>query len=862
MASGATVSSPSYSSTGLTPNTAYTYAFYSGNSSSSTILTNLSNQPQSATLLTAPYIRTLTVSYNANNYLTLSLRAASAAAVSGTVYLYRYLGSSVPSTLDASGVLDTSGTFTSTTTYYSTGLTANTQYTYAFYNGTSVGTSTQLYSGTSTGVNFPLIASSVVAYTSNQVVSTFTASSIFNTSSVLAYSITNTPASQNATVYLYRFPSTSTPATTLNTTGATNITLASGNINSGGTLTGSVTDSALTASTTYYYAFYNGNTNGTSKLLPITAGGNYITVQTTGVTQSSMTATAISATGATINYNISNAASSSTATLYLYYYTGKIIATTPLNTSTATQITSASPVIPIVLAASGTTGSASVTVTGLTPNTNYTFQFYDGSANGAAPILSTIVNGGTQQFATFKTGVSDTAISNSNVLNTSGTISYTLSNTNSASSTAYLYRFAGSSAPTTLNTSTGTNITSVTTSGGSNTVPTTNTGSYSNTGLSPNTTYVYAFYNGTSNGLSTALTDASGTAAFTSFTTSNLYDSSITTNSLTSTSVTIGYTLTNTSGVAQTAYLYRFTGSSAPSTLDSSGTSIISGGVSVGSAGVTSTQTNSSLTPSTNYTYAFYNGNSIGTSTILTNSSLVAQSLTIFTTTNVIITTLNPSGLTSTQVNIAYNLYNYQNTSKTSYLYRFVGSSAPATLNTSTGTNVITGGVSTSALSGGTPGNSNSNYTNTGLTSNITYTYAFYNGNTNGTSVLLTNYAGTALTTTVYTTSEAIVSSLTSSLLGNTYNTINYSISNGQASSKTLYLYRFSGLTAPSPLDLSGATLLTNFTVASGGSLNSSIADPSLNVNLPYTYAFYNGNSSGSSTILTTYSGTNQVLHR
>ena len=854
-----------FSNTGLTQNTLYTYAFYTGNTSSATILTNSTGTAQSVNVFTDMYIRTLTATTNiANTYVTLSYRLGNGnnSVSSNTSYIYRFAGATAPATLDTTlGTRILSTTTTSSTTGYDISVNPNTQYTYAFYDGSLNGVNTIMYGGTSStsGPSYPLTATTSTVYTSNQVLTVFTSSGVFNTSSLLNYTITNNPASSTATVYLYRFTG-STPPTLLS--GGTNITLPSNTISANGTLTNAaLADTGLSASTIYYYAFYNGQVTGTSSLLPISGDGNYITVQTTGVTQSSISASSISSSGATINYTIANAASSSTATIYLYRYTGIVTATTPLNTTTGTQVTSVSPAIPITLTASGST-STFVNITGLSGNTIYTFQFYNGNRNGSSPILSTTATGGTNQFVTFKTGVSDTALSNSNILNTSAKISYTLSNTNSSTVTSYLYRFAGSTAQPTLNTSTGTSITSIDVSGGSNASPIINTGSYLNTGIVRNSTYVYAFYNGQGNGSSTILTDVNGNSVSTSFTTANLLNSSLTTNSLTNVSVTIGYTLTNNS-VTQTAYLYRFANSTAPSTLNTStGTNIIAGGVSVGASGVTSTVTNSSLTSNTTYTYAFYDGSSNGSSSILTTNGSTAVQLTIFTTSNVIITKLSPTGLTSNQVKMNYTLYNYQGSSKTSYLYRFAGSSAPSILDSS-GTNIIVGGVSTAALSGGNPGITDLSYINTGLSINTTYTYGFYNGQTNGTSVLLANYSGTGLTSTIYTTNESIVSSLTSSTLANIFNTINYIANNNQPTSRSLYLYRFLGTSAPQPTlsFTNNATLITNFTVASGGSSNNSIFDVSLALNTNYTYAFYNGNSEGTSIILTNYDGSPQTLN-
>ena len=849
--------SQTFSSTGLTQNTGYSYAFYTVDNSSGTILTDFSGNPQSVDIFTDMYVRALSITYTANDYLTLNYRLGISNSVSNnTSYLYRYLGATAPSTLDTSnGTLITSIATITNTFFQNTGLQVNTQYTYAFYDGSRNGVNTIMYRGTTSGPTFPLTASTATGYTSNQVVTVFSSPTIFNTSNILSYTITNTPASTTATVYLYRY--TVIPSTNLS--GGTNIVIPISTINANGTLTNTAfPNTGLTASTTYYYAFYNGNTANTSSILPISGGGNYITVQTTGVTQSSMTASQISPNGATINYTIDNAANSSTATLYLYRYSGIITATTPLNTSTGTQVTSVNPSIPITLTASGSTNS-SVTVTDLSSNKNYTYQFYNSNVNGSSPILSTIVTGGTNQYVYFKTYVTDISLSSSNVLNTSATLSYILSNTNNTTLTSYLYRFFGASAPATLNTSTGTSVTSIDISSGTNASPTVKTSTYLTTGLSLNTQYSYAFYNGQTNNASTILTNVSGNNVFTSFTTSNLLNTVLTTNTLTSTSVTIGYTLTNNT-ITKTAYLYRFLGSSAPSTLDASGTNIITNGVAVSNTPISSTNTNSSLTSNTSYTYAFYNGNTLGSSTQLTTDGTTPIQLTIFTTTNVVITVLNPTELTSSQVRINYILFNYQGSSKISYLYRFIGSSAPSILNTTTGTSITS--VTTSALSGGIPGNTDSSFNNTGLNANTQYTYGYYNGNTDGTSILLTNYSGNDLTTTIYTTDESIVSSLTSSTLTNTFNTISYSATNNQPSTKSLYLYRFTSTSAPSLLSLSNnATLITNFTLTTGNTSTNSIFDDSLTLNTNYTYAFYSGDSVGISKVLTNYDGSPQVLN-
>ena len=444
--------------------------------------------------------------------------------------------------------------------------------------------------------------------------------------------------------------------------------------------------------------------------------------------------------------------------------------------------------------------------------------------------------------------VTNTALSSSNVLNTSATISYTLSNTIGSTQTSYLYRFPGTVAPSILNG--GTFIVSVVTNAGSPSVPTVVSGSNTNTGLSKDTTYVYAFYTGQASGSSTILKNA-GVDAFTTFTTANLLNTSLTLNAIASTSATIGYALT-TNSVNRTVYLYRFTASTAPSTLNTSTGTLIGGAISVTSSGVTSTTTNTGLTLFTTYTYAFYNGNTNGTSTILTSNGISPVSLTVYTTSDAYNTSISPSGITSSQATINFTLVNYTNAGVTSYLYRFSGKVTPPNkLNSGGSTQLLTvSGITTSAASGGVPVTTTSSFIDSGLNINTNYTYAFYNGTQNGQSDILKNPSGTVTYTTVYISTNPYVNSITSSNLTNTFNTVNYTVVNNQATSQAFYLYRFLGTTAPSTLSLTNSSLVTNFTVASNGSSTNSIFNGSLLLNTNYTYAFYNGNTAGTSSII------------
>ena len=845
-----------FSNTGLTKNTLYTYAFYLGNNSSSNILIDIYGNAQRISIFTDMYVRILSISYITNNFVVLTAalsigNGGSNSVNSNTSYMYRFVGATAPSILDTSiGTQVFSYNWYQAFTAYSPGLLANTQYTYAFYDGSVNGVSQIMYSGNDSTIFYPLTAKTLTVYTSNQVVNLLTSSAVSNTSSLLNYSITNNPSSSNSTSYLYRFTSIP-PSILLN--GAL---VGQYGINANAIVTNSsIVDNGLTASTIYYYAFYNGTAsyNGyassVSSILPISGGGNsYIMIKTTGVNQTAISASAIASNSATINYSISNAANSSSASIYLYRYSGSLNSVNPLNTTTAIPVTS----LTLDASASITT---STSVTDLSANTIYAFHFYNGNINGYSPILS---------YVTLKTGVSTTAISVTNVFNTTATINYTLSNTNNSNITVYLYRNTnfGSISPVSTATIYSGNTTI---SAGTIENPTVKTGSIDVTGLDAANLYTFAFYNGQTNGYSTVLTNTNGTANFTWFYTQNLFIRTLTFETLTISSVIIRYIFIG-SGSTGVASLYRFIGNSAPSILDKSiGTSITSVGVGGGIQGI---YTDTGLPPNTTYTYAFYNGDLDGSSLIVTDGS-IPKKLTIFTTVNAVINTLSTSGLTISRVTINYTLYNNQNSLKTAYLYRFQSFSAPAILDTSTGTNITSATIAAVNVNYIVSNNNpvpvptsiTSSYLNTALTVNTTYTYGFYSGNIHGNSVLLNDYSGTQLSTTIYTTNESIVNSITYSTLTNTFIKINYNANNNQPDIRSLYLYRFLGTTAPLTLSLTNANLLTNFTLTSGNSITNSILDTGLTLNTDYTYAFYSGNISGNSIILTSYTGTPQTFN-
>ncbi len=900
----------SYQDTGLTVNVAYTYAFYSYNSDISgtdtlgTILTSLGNSIECITPITDRYVNYMIVQENTNNYIDISYSISSSNANQNiNAYLYRFLGSGPPPQQNPSSGTYLLNSNSIASYYYDMSLNFNQIYTYAFYDGSS-STANLLYltnpqnsqtgyspnwtqssigTGGNNNVYTPTNYSSTSAYvtttTTNQAVSYLVANYIHNVSVDISASITNASATIATNVYLIRYTGT-IPPTIYDGLGTGIYDFAPYNIATSLAAAGtnsylftdqytiynnySQTGTSLVPATTYNYAFYNGIVSGVSNILPITAtpGVNYLSVNTVGLIQSVMTNTLVTETTANINYTIQNVANSSNTTIYLYYKSGVQTAPSTLNTSTWKDVSN-------IYITPGTTAQGTFSAVDLSANTIYTYAFYNGNTNGISDILMDATVNGNNQYTYFKTGLSDASLSTVSVLNTKATLSYTLSNGTSIPLTGHLYYFAGTNtAPTKLN---GSGITGIDVSHITILSNTSVTNTITVTSLNPNTQYTFAFYNGDVSGTSTILTTVTGSAVSDTLTTTYLYNNILALNALTGTTVDISYVLTNNSVTANT-YLYQFSNSqSAPTTL--TGGTLVSGfPVSVGSSGVTNHVALSGLTINTYYTYAFYNGNTVGTSTILTDTIGSNQYMTIFTTTNDLVTDLSYNTLLPHGANIVYSLTNFLPNQNTVYLYRFDGSNAPVS-DPTTGTAVLSVDISGMYVdsSGIEHPTIIPDTTYTGdaatLTSNQQYTYAFYSTNTSA-GAILKDASGISKTITFYPTDQAIVASLTN------YNTTNNrAVITGTVSNSTnnlpnqLYLYRYpSTITPPKLLNTSTASFIINWTSTTpiqndGVSYTYSVEDPSLNAATRYNYALYSGNVNGTSIILTYPDGNPYILN-
>lgn len=439
------------------------------------------------------------------------------------------------------------------------------------------------------------------------------------------------------------------------------------------------------------------------------------------------------------------------------------------------------------------------------------------------------------------------SITATNISTTGTTINYTLGS--SVTSDIYLYKFISRiDVPTPL-TAIGDTVVLVQT-----VVSGTPSGNYSitDTNLSSNTAYAYAFYNG--NGSGTAI-------PYNPFVKLKTYVdvNYVNANALTATSTEISNTLSNTLSSQTTCYLYRYSSitsiPTAPIILDTSiGTYLTSFNIAQGT-NVSPTTTLVSYTDTTlsntSYTYAYYNGQSNGTSTILSNTSVVAQSDSTITFATVDTSSISISIITNTLARLNYTIRNnLPNQNTDTYLFRFAGSSAPISDPTS---GVQIGSAITTYGDGGV-GISSTPINATGLSANTQYTFAFFNGNTSSATILRNNTR--AVQSVTFSTTNVLNTSLTASSITSVSATINYTLSNTPSIiGTTVYLYRFTGNSAPTTL--SGGTSRRSVVLTANHSATSSnFFDTGLSINNSYTYAFYDGNSNGTSVLLMNYSET------
>ena len=864
-----------------------------------------------------------------NNYIVLQYYLSYNNAYLTNAYLYRFDASTAPTVdpIGNNGTYITtdynrSGTLREYTD--SSGIVRNQNYTYAFYDTMdSLGkilplsttsqniyqnnlyrTGTQIGTGTSGGYNVlvPVTTAtdaSATIYSSGQVVNYLNAVYSTNNNIDISYSVTNLDATLASNIYLYRL--LVLPDVSLNS--SQNGVLLSYNtslniqpnfpysipsaIGAGATISGEILDlytsysnsnpsnPTLTPSTTYYYAFYNGTTPNTSNLLTYTdlTTPAYLSYNTLGITNTSLESLNVTETSADISFVIVNDPSSEPTTVYLYRFSGSSPVDASINL-TANGIIDGS----FNLAVGNTVSNAGYHVTGLTPNIFYTYAFYSGNVPGKSTILTTDIFGLIPISTNFKTGMSDASFTvvNTDILNTSVNLGYFLGNGTSITLSGYLMRFPGLIAPPTIYNPSGQFVTAI--SEVSVPVGTLVSGYYLDTsGLIVNHSYTYAFYNGNIAGVSTILTTTVGTnqaAPSLQLTTSDLYNPSLQHTTLTYNSVNISYSLSNTmtsNQINSNAYLYQFQDvSSVPNTILNRGSStngtLVSGSpVSVGGSTVNRSTGLISLSQGHYYTYAFYNGNMDGSSTILypNGTMLTPEYLTIYTN-DTTIADLSYSNLDICGAYINYTLTNYLPTQQSCTLYRFDGSSATVP-HSNPGSDPSGTRLSlTVDLSGMVADSSAMSVSGTytmdasSLTPNHQYSYAFYNAS----GIILDNSQNSPASITIYPTDQPIINTMAALNTTNTSTLITFNSTNNQASAKSFYLFRFTYPTyPPSMLGSSGVQIGTIYDISANTTRTyTSVQDPSLNANVEYFYALYSGNSP-SSIILTTYDGTSKILY-
>lgn len=902
----------------------------------SVLYTIQGNAKQQLTIFTDMYVLTpIFIKEVTNNYIVLQYYLSYSNAYLTNAYLYRFNASSAPredpienGTYIRTDTYNNGGIGSLRTYTDNNNISRNQNYTYAFYNTTDSSgkilplstltqtinanninnvyidiSGTQSGTGTGGGYNVLLPVSSATDasasfYSSGQVVNYLNAVYSTNNSIDISYSVSNLNANSASKVYLYRL--LSEPDVSLNTsqngvrlsyTGSINYTSSPSDfpysINSAigisATISGELYDvytsynnqsnnnPRLLPRTTYYYAFYNGDTSGVSNLLTYTdfTTPAILSYNTLGITNTSLSSLNVTETSADISFNIINDPISEETTVYLYRFSGS----SPVSVST---ILSASGSIDgsFNLPVSTTLTNPGYDVSGLTPNTFYTFAFYTGNVIGQSTILTTDLSGLTPISTNFKTGMSDASFTvvNTDILNTSVKIGYSLGNGTSMTLSAYLIRFPGLITPPTIyNDTSGQFLTAI------SEVPvpvgTFVSGYYLDaSGLIANSQYTYAFYNGNTPGVSTILTTTNGTnapAPYLQLTTSNLYNLNVQHTALTNNSVTISYSLSNTMSSNQinsNAYLYQFIDvSSVPNTIlnTTSGTLVSGSPISVGGSPVNGSTASITLVQGHYYTYAFYNGNMDGSSTILypDGTTLNPDYLTIYTN-DTTIADLSYSNLDICGAEINYTVTNYLPTRQLCTLYRFDGSSGivPGSNPNTSGTQLSLTVDLSGMISDGSMVQVSGTYTGdaSGLTPNQQYSYAFYNASGN----ILNDSQNDPSIITIYPTDQPFINTMAAFNTTNTSTFITFNSTNSQPTAKPLYLYRFTYPNYP-PNILGSPTegvFIQSWSISGETTSNfTSVQDLSLNANGQYIYTLYNGDSSNS-IILTTFDGTPKTL--
>jgi hypothetical protein len=337
----------SESISGLSSNTTYYFRAFATNSVGTTQATSvLSFTTQQGQIISAPTVSTASAQSVGINDATLRANYNANGASTTIYFKYGTSSNNLNQTTQITSVGLGSGTFS----YAIGGLNAGTTYYFRAFATNSVGT-TQ--------------ATSVLSFntaqdpntTSAPTVSTQSATSVAQTSATLN---ANYNANGATTTVYFKYGIASNSLT--QTTALQNVGLGSGNHSYG--------ISGLTSGTTYYFRAFATNSVGTTQATSVLSFTTTNTQVSSSPTVSTQSATGISQTGATLNANYN--ANGASTTVYFKYG----LSSNSLSTATALQTLGLG------------SGSATQSISNLTPNTIYYFRAFATNSVGTTQATS------------------------------------------------------------------------------------------------------------------------------------------------------------------------------------------------------------------------------------------------------------------------------------------------------------------------------------------------------------------------------------------------------------------------------------------------------------------------------------------
>jgi phosphodiesterase/alkaline phosphatase D-like protein len=543
----------------------------------------------------------------------------------------------------------------------------------------------------------------------------------------------------------YNLGITSGSATSIIRYGTTSNSLNSnvtGSSATSGNTIGATTISGLNAGTLYYY------------LVEATSSGGIVqsavqtfttTAAAAGIAFSSLNATAITSTTATLNVTLSSVCPGSGYRLQ-YSTTSSFGAGT----------------VEVLYSTNGSNGIKSHPITGLLANTAYFFRFYSGANEACNPTqtVSTTANFSTSGPISLPT-ISNVA--SANIAATTATVNYSLNANNGATTSVVRYGLSSGSLSN-----------SVTASGASGN--TTISGTAQLTALTPNTQYFYQV-----EATNSAGTVSSAVLSFTTAASAGIIEfSNLTSSFVTTTTATVSVTLANVCANSNYRLQYSTSSTFASGTVDSAYPTN-------GTSGVKNHNL-TGLDANTTYYFRFYA--SVNQACNPTQIVSVTESFTTATTTTngIIFSNLSSSAINATSATVSVTLSN-------------VCANSTYQLQYSTSASFAAGTIDTQFMTNGTNGVKDHNLT--GLAPNTTYYFRFYaaaNQACNTTQVISSSSSFST------TNTNFAFSNLTSSSVANTIATVSVTLSNVCAGSTYQLQYSTSPAFGAGTVDIQFAT--------------------------------------------------------